>query len=217
MNPQDITEALRANLAMTRGDPSWADQLDMSASKVFRSFWAVPLAVPAMVLNLSAQRQLSLQTPASPQAQMIAAMPSSVYFVSFVAVSLMVWAVEIGIFVGVAQRRGMGWKVSPMIITANWSKFAFLVAAGLGTGLAIALGTPGLSVISLLVAYGLLFYLRWGILRRTLDLSPAGSMGMLGVLVLSVFLATFIAAMFLVPLLEVFGVEIRQTLISSSS
>ena len=76
----DITDAWLAAWSMAKGDPTWTERLDMSAPAVFRSFWALALAVPAFLVGLTAQRRVLLAQPETVQAQFLAAMPEPLYF-----------------------------------------------------------------------------------------------------------------------------------------
>ncbi|MEM1380077.1 MAG: hypothetical protein AAGH41_05555 [Pseudomonadota bacterium] len=197
---QEISNGIAGAFAMAKGRADWPDTFDMSAEQVFKSIWAVLLALPAMLLTLEAQRQIALANPVTEAARLIANMGAMTYYVSQTLVFVLVWAAEIAMLVIIAQRRGAGWKISPLIIGANWAKFVFTLSLGLMTGLSILAGTPGFALFGGMLAYGLLFYLRWGVIRRTMEFSPLRTAGMLAALmlafiaistVISVFLALF--------------------------
>lgn len=201
---REIANGIGAAFAIAKGEEGWEERFDMSAEQVFRSGWAIPLAIPAMLLGLEAKRRIAFAEPATDAAQIIAAMTPLTYYISQSLVFLLVWAAEIGLLIAIAQRREMGWKISPMIIGANWAKFLFVIASGLITGAAILTGALGFAAIGGMIAYGVLFYLRWGIIRRTLDMSPLRTAGMLAVLAMaSVAVSTIVSlAMVLLGLVE---------------
>lgn len=193
----DISNGIGGAFAMARNDERWADNMAMGAEDVFRSFWAVPLALPAVLLGTEAQRRLALANPLDQVAVAMSSIPTGTLFLSQVLTFLLVWAAEIALLTSIAQRRNAGWKVSPLIIGANWSKFLFLVLSGLLSSASIMAGAPALASLGGMAAYGLLFFLRWGIIRRTLETSPMGTVGMLALLTLAFIAVSFVVTAFL--------------------
>lgn len=194
---REIANGIGTAFAIAKGESDWAERVDMSAEQVFKSAWALPLAFPALLLSLEAQRRLAFENPVTASARLIIEMPGSAYFISQALVFVLVWAAEIALLATLGQRRDAGWKISPLIIGANWAKFVFTVFFGLITSLAIIGGVPGLAAVGGMLAYGLLFYLRWGLIRRTLDFTPARTAGTLAILVLAFFAISTVITIFL--------------------
>lgn len=195
---RDIANGIGTTFAIAKGESDWAERADMSAEQVFKSLWALPLAFPGLLLSLEAQRRLAFENPVTASARLIMDMPSTAYFVSQAVVFVIVWAAEIALLAKLAQRREVGWKISPLIIGANWAKFVFTLAFGFITSLAIIGGVPSLAAIGGIVAYGLLFWLRWGLIRRTLDFTPARTAGTLAILVLAFFAISTVMSILLI-------------------
>lgn len=198
---RDILGGIAAAFGVARNDEGWEDAHDFSADRVFASFWAVALALPAQVLATEVQRQVALRNPQDLVAQTLVSIPHGVLLASQALTFLLVWAAELALLTSLAQRRGAGWKISPLILTFNWSKFLFmmvfapLIAAALVTGLGF------LAAMGEIAGYSLLLFLRFGIIRRTLDMSAGGAVGVLALLAL-----TFIAVSAVVStLLALFG------------
>lgn len=192
---RDISNGVAAAVAMARAEDDWADRFDFSGEQVFRSFWAIPLALPAMLIVAEAQRRLAVENPVDAVAQTIAAIPPLTLYIMQTLIYLLVWAGEIVALTVLAQRRKAGWKISPLLIGANWSKFAFVLGSGLLTGAAVASGVVWIASIGGFLAYALLFWLRWGIVRRSMNTTPLATAGVLALLFL-----VFLAASMLVNL-----------------
>jgi len=208
----DMTGAWSAALAMARGDDSWADKLDMSAQAVFRSFWALGLAVPAFIVSLEAQRRLLFQEPTSVYAQVIGAMPTMLYFGSFMVIYLVVWAAEMMLLVGVGQRRGVGWKISPLIIIANWLKFIYLATAAIAALFASVLNVQAFAGFGSTLALATLIYFRWGLFRQAMELSPRGAAGMTGAMLVVNIAATAVAFFVLITILTMAGGDVLKAM-----
>lgn len=158
-----IINGLNAAFAMARGRPDWAEGMDMSASAVFRSFWALPLALVPLVLATSAARQITIiegQTPA--------ALP--LVLVDSVVTATVIWMLIVGFYVQISRKLGAGWRISPVLIVNNYATLLGYSLLGLGTGAAAIAGDASIFALiwPLVMAMGI--WLDWGMLRRGLEL-----------------------------------------------
>lgn len=202
----DMTDAWAAAWSMAKGDPAWSEQLDMSAPAVFRSFWAMALAVPAMLISLEAQRRIIAENPEVMQTDPLTALPPGVYVPLMLLSSLGVWLAELGFLVLIGQRRGVGWKISPLIITMNWTKALLMAVSALAITVPLAMSAPALALLGGVGSFALLIYIRWGIVRRTLDFTGKGTAAMLGALVLVAIAASMVARLILEIIVGLLGV-----------
>ncbi|GGY37515.1 hypothetical protein [Parvularcula lutaonensis] len=197
----DIANGVRAAFAMARDEEGWQDRFDFSADQVFKSFWAIGLSLPAIVLSAEVSRQVAASAPPDPFTTSIASISPATLAVSQVLSFSVLWAVELWMLMTLAKRRNIGWKVSPLIISYNWSKFLFAMVVALPLGVSILTGATALGTLGSTTGHALLLFLRWGIFRRTLDLTPIGVIGVLALLIL----AYFVMSMLSTGLLVFFG------------
>ena len=189
---QDISGALSGVLAMARADEKWADKLDMSADAVFRSFWAMPLALPPHLLAIEGQRRVTQvlgETSFAGISPVALGVSESVAF-------LIAWFLQVGLLANLARRRCAGWRISPLIIGFNWSMFLSHLVFGLLLGLSLILGAAFLAVTAAFVVIGLSIWLEWGVVRRSLDTPVAGTIGIMVMLSLVSLLVSFVLGSF---------------------
>ncbi|NNU16128.1 hypothetical protein HK107_07310 [Parvularcula sp. ZS-1/3] len=180
LSARSISSAISMTFSMAKGDPDWAEKHDMSAEAVFMSFWAVPLAIlPHLVAAEGARRILLEQTVVQ-----VAPAGAVANAVAQVITLLVSWGVELLLITNLAQRREIGWKISPLIIGYNWSIFISRMAQGLGIGLFLVAGMAGMAQFATLLVAFLSVWLRWGVLRRALGTTPMGTVGVIVLLLI---------------------------------
>lgn len=197
----DIANGVQSGFAMARNEKGWQDRFDFSADQVFKSFWAILFALPGVLLAAEIQRQMAAANPVDPISASIASIGPFTLAVSQIISFSLLWGLELWILAALAKRRGIGWKISPLIISYNWSKFLFSMVLGLPLGVAILTGVMPLASIASILANALLLFMRWGIFRRTLDLTPMGTVGVLALVMLAYFLVSSLTT----GMLSVFG------------
>lgn len=171
---------------MARGRDDWPDRYDMSAEQVFASFWALPLSIPAHLVAVEGARRLLIEStnlPVSPAAPWAVALAQTL-------ILLASWAAEVGLLANLATRRRIGWKVSPLIIGYNWSIFMSRMAQGLLIGAFMLLSFPQIAQLSTIFVAAFSVWLRWGVLKRSLDTS---TMGTVGVIILLLIVSTAVS------------------------
>ncbi|NRA30263.1 MAG: hypothetical protein HRU11_08365, partial [Parvularculaceae bacterium] len=122
---------------------------------------------------------------------------------------------ELFLLVSVAQRREVGWKISPLIITANWVKCIYLSIASLATVVASITGILAIEGVVGMMALSLLLYLRWGIVRETMEFSPRGAVAMIGGLMVVYIGAAVLATILLAVLVVATGGEAFEAIANS--
>lgn len=194
----DIASGISGTLGMARGRADWQERMDLSAQAVFHSFWAMPLAIPAIVLVNEVARQMQLAAPGGspgpvPGAGILAAMG--------LASTYLAWTAALFILARIAARTGAGWRVSPLIIGYNWSRLIASLFAGIGAALAILLGVPGLSLLVGFLTFVLAVWLEWGVVKRALGAETGPTIGILVMLFLVRFLAVVVVTILASPFL----------------
>lgn len=154
-----ITNGLAAAFDMARGRTDWAERMDMSPEAVFRSFWALPLAVPGMLLSVESTRRLA-------ESQGVQMMPRGIMLVDSLLSSLVIWVLVVVFYLQLARVLKVGWRISPVLIVNNYSTFLGYSLLGIGMGVASMLGSFRFAgnVWPMVMVLGL--WLDWGMLRR---------------------------------------------------
>ncbi|MEO1658221.1 MAG: hypothetical protein AAFR65_10890 [Pseudomonadota bacterium] len=193
---RDISSAIGGTIAMARADERWTDRLDMSADAVFRSFWAIPLALPAHLLAVEGARRMSVEAGQ----YNLAGISPVTYGVSQTIIFLITWGLQLALLASLARRRGSGWKISPLIIGFNWAVFLSRLAFGLLFGLSLISGVTMLAEIAAFFVFGFSVWLEWGVIRRTLETSVVGTIGVIGLLSVAVLVTSLILGLLFVAI-----------------
>ncbi len=189
----EISNGASGALSMAKSTDQWAERFDMSAEQVFKSFWAFFLAIPAHLVAVEGTRRLIVNEPTF---QGSVAGPGVTAFTE-TSVFLIAWGVELALLVSLANRRGVGWRISPLIIGYNWSVFLSRMAQGLALAAAILIKMPIIATMGILVAGFFSIWLQWGVLRRSLQTTPLGTVGVMGLLVIVYFgISTLMMALY---------------------
>ncbi|MEO1042669.1 MAG: hypothetical protein AAFX52_10285 [Pseudomonadota bacterium] len=175
---RDISSAIAGTMMMGRADERWPDRLDMSTDAVFRSFWAVPLSLPPHLLAAEGARRLSIEAGQ----YSLASVPPLAYGLSDTVVFVISWGLQLALLMSLARRRGAGWKISPLIIGFNWAIFLSRLAYGLLLGVSLVAGLGVVAPIAVLAIFGFSIWLKWGVIRRTLDTTVMGTIGALSLI-----------------------------------
>lgn len=181
-----IANGLTGALNMARARPGWEERMDLSADAVFRSFWAVPLALPGLALATVASRRLEMAAGET-------VLPIWALLLDRGTAALVIWGLVVLFYVYLARRLEVGWRISAVLIANNYATFLGYSLFGLGMGAAAITGSFSLIgyVWPLILAFGL--WLDWGILRRGLGLKPDGAL----VAIIFLQIAGIVIAMFL--------------------
>lgn len=191
-----VMDGISGTFAMARGETGWAERMDLSAGAVFASFLAVPLCLPAIILQNEVARQL--------QGELLPGMvmPGPVgAAVLGVLTSLTAWAGALFVLTRLASRAEAGWRVTPLLIGYNWSRLIANVAGGLSAAAGIALGSAGILGFGNFLALVLAVWLEFGVVKRALALDTGPTVGVMMMLllvrVLAIILIGTIASPFL--------------------
>lgn len=149
---------------------------------MFRSFWAIPLALPPHLLAAEGARRISVEAGQ----YNLAGISPVAYGISETVVFLIAWGLQLALLASLARRRGAGWRISPLIIGFNWAVFLSRLAFGLLLGLSLISGLDVVAQIAALFVFGFSIWLEWGVIKRTLETSALGTVGVLGLLTVAV-------------------------------
>ncbi len=196
----DIGNGIAGAFALARNEKSWSERMNMSADAVFRSFWAMLLALPPHIVAVEGARRLAIES----EAISIPAVSPGVWAASQSVLFVLMWAAELVVLVTLARRRNAGWRISPLIIGYNWSVFVARLGLGLTTGLALISGVAALAEFSMVLVAALSIWLQWGVIRRTLETSVAGTIGVIALLrivalIVSLFASVFLTSVGIIP------------------
>ncbi|MCQ8186357.1 hypothetical protein [Parvularcula maris] len=185
-----IADGIGLAFDLARKKPGWEERRDLSAEAVFASFWALPLMIPGHLLAAMVGRQLLVDTPFAEAANLSPA----VTVITQTVTLLLGFGLQLFVLTRLARRRGAGWRISPLIIAFNWAAFAFRTLLGLLMGLSVLIGVPALIELGTLIVFGLIIWVRWGIVRETLQTTPMATIGTLVLLVVVSLLAGLVAS-----------------------
>lgn len=167
IGPHHIAEGIGSVFAMARDDRDWPQKTPMSVDGVFASFWAVPLAVPFILLAAGAGHHIQIGAGATDVP------PLGVEVMYTLLVALFTWGATLGALVAATRGRVEGWRVAPLIVGQNWSFLVGFVAFGLSYG---AFAVSGLFAYAAFPIFGTLafnMWIAWGVLRRPLGTNAA--------------------------------------------
>lgn len=203
ITPAYIGTQFRAVLAMARNNPLWRDRLDAGADGFYRSLWAVVLGLPVAALVLYLSLQLILEIP-EVAADMTLALPLPwlmvVQMLTVAAVRIALIAMLIVLSRALNKERG----VSPLVVAYNWGEL--MIQLLLALTLVIILLTPSpASFAGLLLGVTIfMVYVRWGVLRRALDINVVQTISILVMLALIGFLVSIVVTGMLRSIIGIF-------------
>ncbi|MEN3793616.1 hypothetical protein [Fulvimarina sp. MAC3] len=126
--------------ALMMGRKGGMSRLDVSADGFYRSFSAIPVALPALFLSW-------LEFEASSRSDQTGNVSATQAFGAHLFADLFAWILPIVILILVAKRIGWSRKVSPLVVATNWGSaliawgfapyFALVLLIGMGPNLAI--------------------------------------------------------------------------------
>jgi hypothetical protein len=184
-----IADGIGLAFDLARKKPGWEERRDLSADAVFASFWAIPLMIPGHLVVALVGRQLLAETVAE-----VGSLSPGLTVLTQTVSLLLGFALQLFVLTRLARRRGTGWRISPLIIAFNWAAFAFESLLGLLMGLFLLLGLPVLIELGTLIVFGLVVWVRWGIIRETLETTGMATLGTLLLLVVVSLLAGLVAS-----------------------
>lgn len=197
MNP---AAGMASAWAMARGEPGWEARTDMSVGGVFASFWAVSLALPAIILTSEVGRRAQLEQPGA------TGLPLSdgplLFAVASVLAALLCWGGSLVVLAALARRASDGWRVSPLIVGYNWSRLIVDLVAGLGAAIAVGTGLLPVAGVFGAVSGGLRLFLDLGVIRHALGIALGQALGAYLVVLLLRFVA---GVLVVVPLVFLSG------------
>ena len=185
----DVIAGIAGTWSLARGERGWEDRMPMDAGAVFTSFWAVPLALPAVAVTAYAGRQAVRASGAEAALEAAAATAVPIN----VAAAIASWALSLLVLVQLANRPGearvAAWRVSPLIVGYNWSRLIVNGVAGLGALVILATGAWPVLSLTGLVVLTLTVWLDVGVIRHALALTPGRTAGALAFVLLARVLA----------------------------
>ena len=174
MNPNDIARHLTGAWHIARRDPEAAKYFDLSAGGFFRSFAALALALPLILVASAALWRMG---------QTIDAI-GNLDFSSFATVQMggeaLNWIVYLTVMAVVARHLELGASYSAYVITFNWGVLmtSGLMLLPLGFFLIGVIGDE-FAVMLTLPVFLLAAWYRWQIAREVLGATPSIAMAIL--------------------------------------
>lgn len=140
----DLSEVLNnfsGAWALMMGRKDGMHRLDVSADGFYRSFSAILVAMPALILSW-------VEFEAGSRSDQTGNVSTAQAFVAHLVADLLAWMLPILILVLVAKRIGWGRKVSPLVVATNWGAalITWLFAPYLALVLLVGMG-PNLAMI----------------------------------------------------------------------
>ncbi|GGD17191.1 hypothetical protein [Aquisalinus flavus] len=191
ITPAYIGSQFRAVLAMARNNPLWRERLDAGADGFYRSLWAVLLGLPVAALILYLSLLLILEIPDF-AAEMTLALPLPLLMVvqmlTVAAIRVALIAMLIVLSRSLNKERGM----SPLVVAYNWGELMTQLLLALTLILILLTPSPASFAGLLLGVTIFMFYIRWGVLRRALDINIVQTISILVMLSLIGFLVSIV-------------------------
>ncbi len=183
-----INQQLGAVIRIVR-NREWQNVLDMTADGVFRSFWALPLSIPfAIASHLMTMPVLKN----SPNYELLEIPTMPVWYTAGLRVVefLVAWALALFLIAGLSQQLQAGRKVTPLIVSYNWSVLLLQILIFIGVLFIVPTGAYDILLLHYLVMTMVWFYVRWCLIRQTLESPLAATIGIM----VMVFLATYLTS-----------------------
>ena len=191
ITPAYIGSQFRAVIAMAQNNPLWRERIDASTDGFYRSLWAILLGLPVAALILYLSLQLILELPDF-AADMTLALPLPLLMIVQMMTVAAVRIAIVGLLMVLARSLNRERSVSPLVVAYNWAEL--MIQLLLAASLTIILLTPSPAGFAglLLGVTIFMFYIRWGVLRRALDLNIVQTISILVMLALVSFLVSVV-------------------------
>ena len=163
--------------------PGWEETLDRTVDGVFKSFWAIFLAVPFSFLGFYSARRFAERTPDATESLLAHAPFALVLGIHSVAF-LADWGVQLAALIFCARALSIGWRITDVIVGFNWLQLIITMVqsapyAVLGVTGALDSAKPLFLVTSIFVLAFL-----WGYLRRSFAARISPTIGLMVVVLL---------------------------------
>lgn len=173
---------LRGIWQLAADNEDWREEMDLTLDGVFRSLWAIFLALPFSLLGFTAAARAIAQTPEYPRT-MFSKAPLGVLLGLEVLTMVGAWFISIAILAFTARRIGASKQAAGLIVTFNWSQlFGGMVATIPALGL---IATGSLEIFATLAIPSLIFslFLIWSVVRKTLAADVGVTVAILAVII----------------------------------
>ncbi|TBW39276.1 hypothetical protein EYW49_07240 [Siculibacillus lacustris] len=164
----EIRAGVLGSFGLLIGDPHAMARFDCSFRGFWRSFWVIPLMVPAALVSILADRSL-VEGTASPSAVAIAGLAS--YLLGWIAFPVVMAAL--------AGPLGLGPRYVPMMVARNWSSILGTLPYVVVT-LAWLIGLMPVRLLALatLAALGFDLYVSFRVMRAAAAAPPGLAAGL---------------------------------------
>jgi len=203
ITPAYIGSQFRAVLSMAQNNPLWRERIDGGIDGFYRSLWAIVLGMPVAALILYLSLRLFLEIPEI-AADMTIALPLPLLLIVQMLTVAAVRIAMVGILMVLARSLNKERGVSPLVVAYNWADL--MIQLLLAVTLLGILLTPWPTVFSglLLGVTIFMFYVRWGVLRRALDINVIQTISILVMLALIGFLVSIVVTGMLRGMIGIF-------------
>ncbi|MEM8934882.1 MAG: hypothetical protein AAGC77_00570 [Pseudomonadota bacterium] len=169
--------------AMVRGLDNWRDDIDRSMDGVFKSFWALPMALGPALFILAATARGAAGNPEFSQSVVAHAPPALLLIAGAVAL-VAYWLASIALIVAFLQRLQATRQVSDTIIAFNWVQLLTLCVEAIPAGLFAITRGPEVFVTLSLVAAIFTLYATWRVLRLAAGVNVSAAIGIIVTLII---------------------------------
>ncbi len=169
------------NLAFTERD--WRDDVDCTTEGVFKSFWAIALSIPFVVITFTAVHP-TLSTAPQFEETILARTPAALLIFAELVSLVLYWLANVAALVFTARKINASDKVAHMIVAFNWSRLMALAAVATA---AFVLGVTGNVSIFVLIYLPAAFFslsILWAILRKFLPVNIVMTISLITMLIL---------------------------------
>ena len=168
---------------MALGREDWRNDVDRSLDGVFRSFWAVPLTAPFMLLAFLSARRAAAQSDILANDPLRDA-PLPLLLTAETASFVIDWAVSIGVLVLTAQALHAEKRAADVIVGFNWAQL--MTYAAIAVPIALLGFSADENIVALFSIPAVVFsiVIIWRVLRACLPLDVGMTVALIAVLTL---------------------------------
>ncbi|MEO0399225.1 MAG: hypothetical protein AAF224_07335 [Pseudomonadota bacterium] len=185
---RDAVDQIVAVWDLVAGDRDSVQRIDRSVDGVLRSFWAVaftlPLALCLYAFAWPAQQNLRAAgdsaTPLPPLPDLSFSIYMAVQTISLFAA----WAASLVLLAALSRSFQQSDKAGLAIVAYNWSQIVLVGVQLAFFAIIAAFPNPGFALALGLASYGVIIFVYWGLVRRTLDRDIGVSLAIIAMLTL---------------------------------
>ncbi|MHA7871689.1 MAG: hypothetical protein ACX939_05000 [Hyphococcus sp.] len=165
------------------GAGDWRDDIDRTTDGVFRSLWAIALALPLVALNFMAARRAIANNPMFAETALATA-PAGILLTAELVALVIYWGANLGVLLSATRSLKASRRVADVIVGYNWGRLMTVAILAAPAAVLGATGNVSIFVVLYLPALALAISILWGVLRQSLSAGVGMTLALLILLML---------------------------------